>query len=54
MELLSNYKPNSEENTMRLLNEIDPYNNKQITFSEIVSLFANVKLIFNKYLVNIE
>jgi Ca2+-binding EF-hand superfamily protein len=31
-----------EENSLRLLNIIDPYNNKQITFSETVSLFSMV------------
>ena len=31
-----------EEQTMRLLSAIDPNNNKQITFSECVSLFSQV------------
>jgi len=31
-----------EENTIRLLSMIDPNNNKQITFSECVSLFGRV------------
>ena len=31
-----------EEQTMRLLSVIDPNNNKQITFSECVSLFSQV------------
>ncbi len=30
-----------EENADRLLNLVDPFNNKQITFSECVTLFAN-------------
>ena len=33
-----------EEQTMRLLSAIDPNNNKQITFSECVSLFSQVYL----------
>ena len=32
-----------EENAQRLLNQVDPYNNKQITFSESVSLFSLVR-----------
>ena len=32
-----------EENALRLLTVIDPYNNKQITFSECVSLFSMVR-----------
>ena len=39
------YGSDIEENALRLLNIIDPYNNKQITFSETVSLFSSVKLI---------
>jgi Ca2+-binding EF-hand superfamily protein len=31
-----------EEQTIRLLSAIDPNNNKQITFSECVSLFSQV------------
>jgi Ca2+-binding EF-hand superfamily protein len=34
-----------EENSIRLLTIVDPYNNKQITFSECVSLFSMVLLI---------
>jgi Ca2+-binding EF-hand superfamily protein len=44
--LLSNmgvYGEVIEENSMRLLAIIDPYNNKQITFSECVSVFSMVK-----------
>ena len=33
-----------EEQTMRLLSSIDPNNNKQITFSECVSLFSMVSI----------
>ena len=36
------YGSDIEENALRLLNIIDPYNNKQITFSETVSLFSSV------------
>lgn len=34
------YGSNIKENVVRLLTLIDPYNNKQITFSECVSLFS--------------
>ena len=30
-----------DENANRLLNQSDPFNNKQITFSECVTLFSN-------------
>ena len=30
-----------EENAERLLNKVDPFNNKQITFSQSVALFSN-------------
>lgn len=29
-----------KENAERLLNKIDPYNNKQITFSDCITLFS--------------
>lgn len=35
-----------EENAFRLLSIIDPNNNKQITFSECVSLFSQVRFYF--------
>lgn len=37
------YNNQLEENSLRLLAIIDPYNNKQITFSECVSLFSMVR-----------
>jgi hypothetical protein len=37
-----------EENSIRLLSVVDPYNNKQITFSECVSLFSMVS--FNLFI----
>jgi hypothetical protein len=37
------YGDSLEENAQRLLTIIDPYNNKQITFSECVSLFSMVR-----------
>jgi len=36
------YNSNINENIMRLLNIIDPANNKQITFSDCIKLFSNV------------
>lgn len=42
IELTGNYRLTVQENSLRLLNIIDPYNNKQITFSECVSLFSMV------------
>jgi Ca2+-binding EF-hand superfamily protein len=36
------YGEHLEENSLRFLTVIDPYNNKQITFSECVSLFSMV------------
>ncbi len=42
IELTGNYRLTVQENSMRLLNIIDPFNNKQITFSECVSLFSMV------------
>ncbi len=40
------YGDGIEENSIRLLAVVDPYNNKQITFSECVSLFSMVKNIY--------
>lgn len=47
LQLLQNLNlyENIEDEAIRLLNTIDPYNNKQITFSELVSLFSMVKTI---------
>ncbi len=42
VELTGHYRLRVEENSLRLLNIVDPYNNKQITFSECVSLFSMV------------
>ena len=39
---VSYYNNNFEEESVRLLNIIDPYNNKQFTFSECISLFSLV------------
>ena len=39
---LNVYDENLEDNAIRLLNIIDPHNNKQIIFSECVSLFKMV------------
>jgi Ca2+-binding EF-hand superfamily protein len=39
------YGDQLEENSLRLLSIIDPFNNKQITFSECVSLFSMVNII---------
>jgi Ca2+-binding EF-hand superfamily protein len=38
------YEEAIQENSERLLTIVDPYNNKQITFSECVSLFSMVLL----------
>ena len=49
-ELLSKlncFNTNFPEEVKRLLNIIDPFNNKQFTFSESISLFSLVSLIFN-------
>lgn len=35
---------NSNKNIMKLLEKIDPFNNKQITFSDCVYLFCQVNL----------
>lgn len=35
-----NIYENIEEEALRLLNQVDPYNNKHITFSECVTLFS--------------
>lgn len=40
---MSVYGDMLEDNSIRLLTIVDPYNNKQITFSECVSLFSMVK-----------
>ena len=40
-----------EEQIQRLLSVIDPNNNKQITFSECVSLFSQVNKILLNYLI---
>jgi len=40
VELTGHYRLRIDENSIRLLNIVDPYNNKQITFSECVSLFS--------------
>lgn len=44
---LNVYREDPEENTTRLLNIVDPYNNQQITYSDVVSLFSMVSLEFN-------
>jgi Ca2+-binding EF-hand superfamily protein len=46
LEDLNIYSKENEEQAVSLLNAIDPYNNKQITFSETVALFSMVNLIF--------
>ena len=40
-----------EENSVRLLSVVDPYNNKQITFSECVSLFSMVSSIIINFFI---
>lgn len=44
LESFNIYGDQLEDNSIRLLNLVDPYNNKQITFSECVSLFSMVKI----------
>jgi len=49
MEIISKvsyYNSNLEEEATRLLNLIDPYNNKHFTFSECISLFSLVRIYF--------
>ena len=42
VEMTGHYKFKVQDNAMRLLTIVDPYNNKQITFSESVSVFSIV------------
>jgi len=40
---LSLFQNNVNNQIMRLLNIVDPFNNKQITFSDCVNLFQQVR-----------
>ncbi len=44
VEMTGHFKFKVNDNAMRLLTIVDPYNNKQITFSESVSLFSMVNI----------
>ncbi len=44
LSMMGVYGDQLEENSIRLLTVVDPYNNKQITFSECVSLFSMVAI----------
>ena len=44
LSMMGVYGDQLEDNSIRLLTVVDPYNNKQITFSECVSLFSMVYL----------